>query len=199
LAQIDRPIAMEQSALLVIDIQDSFTAGPRWARRSTPRFQENVTRLVEAFREAGRPVIYFLHSDQDEHFSTTSPYYRLMDWLKPRTSEPVLHKTTRNCFTSTNLLPLLLSLNVRRIVISGIQTEQCCETTARVAADLGFDVDFVTEATMTFPIPKTLDPGSPELSVEDIIERTEYSLRRRFARIATVEEIVKQVGALMPA
>jgi nicotinamidase-related amidase len=199
LAQIDRPVPMEESALLVIDVQDSFTVGPRWERRSTPKFEENVTRLVDAFRAAGRPVIYFLHNDSDEHFSTTSPYYRLMNFLQPRDGEPLLHKTTRNCFTSTNLLPLLLSLNVRRIVIGGIQTEQCCETTARVGADLGFDVDFVTEATMTFPIQKTLDAGSDELHVEAIIERTEYVLRRRFARIATVDEIVRQLGALVPA
>ena len=182
---------MEQSALLVIDVQDSFKAGPRWARRSTPRFEENVSRLIDAFRAAGRPVIYFLHSDKDEAFEVTSPYYKLMDFLKPRAGEPILHKTTRNCFTSTNLVPLLLDQNVRRIVVTGIQTEQCCETTTRVGADLGFDMDFVTEATMTFPIPKTLEPNSEELPVEAIIERTEYALRRRFARIATVEDIVR--------
>jgi nicotinamidase-related amidase len=197
--RFDRPVPMAQAALLVIDVQDSFTAGSRWARRSSPRFEEHVLRLIEAFRDAGRPVIYFLHSDNDEHFAMSSPYYRLMAFLKPRAHEPVLHKTTRNCFTSTNLLPLLLAQGVRRIVVAGIQTEQCCETTARVGADLGFDVDFVTEATMTFPIPKTLDPGSPELSVDAVIERTEYALRRRFARIATVDDIVNELQELVPA
>ena len=191
MSQKDRPISMEQSALLVIDVQDSFKAGPRWARRSTPDFEENVSRLIEAFRAAGRPVMYFLHSDEDEHFSVSSPHYKLMDFLKPRPDEPILHKTTRNCFTSTNLVPLLLERDVRRIVVTGIQTEQCCETTTRVGADLGFDMDFVSEATMTFPIPKTLEAGSEELPVEAILERTEYALRRRFARIATVDDIVR--------
>ena len=190
---------MEQSALLVIDVQDSFKAGARWARRSTPRFEENVARLIEAFRTADRPVIYFLHSDEDEHFQVTSPHYKLMEFLQPRSDEPILHKTTRNCFTSTNLIPLLLERGVRRIVVTGIQTEQCCETTTRVGADLGFDMDFVTEATMTFPIPKSLDPGSEELPVEAIIERTEYVLRRRFARIATVDEIVREFALFTAA
>jgi len=149
-----------------------------------------VTRLIEAFRHAGKPVIYFLHSDSDEHFSTDSPHYRLMDFLAPREDEPILHKTSRNCFTTTNLLQRLVELRVTRVTIAGIQTEQCCETTARVAADLGFDVDFVTEATLTFPIPKTLEPGSTELGVDAIVERTEYALRRRFARICTVEDAV---------
>lgn len=188
----DRPGGSE-TALLVIDVQDSFKAEARWQRRSNPAFEANVSRLIETFRRAGRPVFFFLHSDGDEHFETTSPHYRLMDFLSPREGEPVLHKTTRNCFTSTPLLPMLLQRGVRRIVITGIQTEQCCETTARIGADLGFEVDFVTEATLTFPIRKTLDITSEELGVEAVVERTEYALRRRFARIATVDDVAAEL------
>jgi len=188
-----------ESALLVIDVQDSFKAEPRWLRRSNPAFEANVARLVESFRQAGQPVIYVLHSNGDAHFSTSSPSYRLMDFLSPRDGEPVLHKTTRNCFASTALLPMLLKRGVRRIAISGIQTEQCCDTTARAGSDFGFEVDFVTEATLTFPIPKTLDAGSEELGVEAVIERTEYVLRRRFARIATVDDVARDLQALQPA
>ena len=112
-----------------------------------------------------------------------------MDFLAPRAHEPILHKTSRNCFTSTNLLQHLLRLHVGRVTIAGIQTEQCCETTARIAADLGFEVDFVTEATLTFPIPKTLDAGSETLPTDEVVERTEYALRRRFARICTVNDV----------
>jgi nicotinamidase-related amidase len=185
---------MEEAALLVIDAQDSFKAGPRWAERSTPDFERKVSRLIEAFRAAGRPVIYVMHSDKDEHFSVSSPYYKLMDFLAPRAGEPLIHKTTRNCFTSTNLLPTLMERGVRRVVITGIQTEQCCETTARVGADLGFDVDFVTEATMTFPIHRNADGSGGTLSTDEIIERTEFALRRRFARIASVDEIVSELA-----
>ena|SRR5579872_3565819 len=71
--------------------------------------------------------------------------------------------------------------------------EQCCETSARVAADLGYAVDFVTEATMTFPIPNYDKPGE-ELGVDAIRERTEYALRRRFATIATVDKIAKELA-----
>jgi hypothetical protein len=66
--------------------------------------------------------------------------------------------------------------------------EQCCETTARVAADLGYAVDFVIDGTMTFPIPNYDEPGE-ELGVDAIRERTEYALRRRFARITTVAQV----------
>ena len=186
-------VPIEQSALLVIDAQDSFKASPRWKRRSNPRFEQNVAALIEAYRAARLPVVFFLHTDEDEAFSTTSPHFKLMDFIKTKPNEQVLVKKTRNCFTSTSLQPLLFEKGVRRIVVTGIQTEQCCETTARVAADLGYAVDFVTEATMTFPIPNWDRPGE-ELGVDDITERTEYALRRRFARIATVSQLVKEVA-----
>lgn len=64
-----------------------------------------------------------------------------MSFVAPQRDEPIIHKYSYNCFTTTNLQ-----------AITGIKTEQCCETTARVACDLGFYVDYVTEATMTFPI-----------------------------------------------
>jgi nicotinamidase-related amidase len=185
-------VPIEQSALLVIDAQDSFKANNKWERRNNLDFEKNVGRLVELYRRRGLPIIYFLHTDSDPGFQKTSPYFKLMDFLSPRPSEPVLHKDTRNVFTSTGLPALLMEKGVRRVVITGIQMEQCCETSARMAADLGYAVDFVTEATMTFPIPNYDQPGE-ELGVDAIRERTEYALRRRFARITTVEMLAREL------
>jgi len=185
-------VPLAQSALLVVDAQDSFKVTPRWERRNNLAFEKNVAALIEAYRAAQLPVIFFLHTDSDEGFATDSPAFKLMDFIKPRPGEPVLIKNTRNCFTSTTLQPYLLEKGVRRVTIAGIQMEQCCETTARVAADLGYAVDFVTEATMTFPIPNWDKPGE-ELAVEAIRERTEYALRRRFARIVSVEQLAKEL------
>src|SRR3954466_11395495 len=182
-------VPLSQSALLVIDAQDSFKLDPkRWARRNNTAFEENVAALIRAHRGAGRPVIYFLHSDGDEGFTIDHPAYRLMDFISPDRDEPVIHKNTRNCFTSTGLGEQLLARGVRRVAITGIQMEQCCETTARIAADLGYAVDFVIDGTMTFPIPNWDKPGE-ELGVDAIRERTEYALRKRFARITTVAQL----------
>ena len=171
-----------KTALLVIDIQDSFKKDPaRWAERSNHAFETNVSELIARFREAGEPVIFVMHTDPDPGFRRDDPEFRLMAFLDRREDEPLIVKTTRNAFTSTDLEQRLKALDVRRVVVCGIQTEQCCETTTRVAADLGYDVDFVTEATLTFPI------GT--LSTEAIIERTEAVLRGRFARIARVGEV----------
>jgi nicotinamidase-related amidase len=176
----------------VIDVQDSFKVGPRWARRNNPAFEKNVSALVQAYRAAHLPVVLLLHTDSDEAFAKDSPSFTLMDFLKPGKDEPVMVKNTRNCFTSTTLQPYLIEKGVRRVSITGIQMEQCCETTARIAADLGYAVDFVTEATMTFPIPNWDKPGE-ELGVEAIRERTEYALRRRFARITTVNQLTREL------
>jgi len=188
------PISIERSALLVIDVQDSFKAGPRWERRSSPKFEENIDWLVQAYRTAGLPVIFVLHTDPDDGFATDSPYFKLMDFLVRQEEEPLLIKNTRNAFTSTNLQDLLWEKRVERLVITGIQTEQCCETTTRLAADLGYDVDFVTEATMTFPI---ADPATgDELSTDEILRRTEFVLRGRFARIAKVDTLVEELASV---
>ena len=173
-------------ALLVIDIQDSFKYSPqRWSTRNNPAFEENVTALIDAFREASLPIFFILHNDSDPGFRPGDPEVRLMDFLGRLDSEPVVVKNTRNAFTSTDLEARLDAIGVERLVITGISTEQCCETTTRVAADLGYDVDFVTEATATFPI------GT--LSTDAIVERTEAVLRGRFARIVTVSEVTREL------
>jgi nicotinamidase-related amidase len=137
-------------------------------------------------------------------FDPASGHVRLIEGLTPRAGEPMLTKTAHNAFTTTNLQLLLTQLGIRRVTICGIRTEQCCETTARLASDLGYDVVFVTEATATTPLPHrdlgedaTLeeilaDPRT--MSTDDVIARTEYALAGRFATIATVDEVVGTAG-----
>jgi nicotinamidase-related amidase len=191
-------VPLSQSALLVIDAQESFKVRPRWARRANPSFEANVSALVDAYGAAGLPIFYFLHTDGDAEFALDSPYLRLMDFLSPRPGEPVMLKNTRNCFTSTTLQAKLVGLGVRRLAITGIQLEQCCETTARVAADLGYAVDVVVDATDTFPIANTVVPGE-ELGVDAVIERTIYALRGRFARIVSTATLAGELSALATA
>ena len=185
---------IEASALLVIDVQDSFRLDEaRWATRSNPAFEGNVTRLIEAYRAAELPVIFILHQDADALFRAGSPYVRLQPFIQPREDEPVLAKSTRNAFTSTSLADVLAERGVRRLAITGIQTEQCCETTARLAGDLGYDVDFVTDATLTFPI---TDAATGDVqSTEAITRATEFSLRGRFARITAADALVAEIDA----
>ena len=128
---------------------------------------------------------------------------------EPAPGEPVLHKTSHNAFTTTGLQQLLTQRGITELVICGIRTEQCCETTARVAFDLGYQVTFVTEATATNPIPHRDAPhdqtveellADPRtLPVSAVIERTEYALAGRFATIATIADVTAQPASAQPA
>ena len=71
------------------------------------------------------------------------------------------------------------------MTICGIRTEQCCETTARVASDLGFEVVFAIDATATTPI----ELRGEVLGTDEILRRTEFVLASRFATVSTVAEL----------
>lgn len=169
-------------ALIVIDVQESFLTLPDWADMHNPDIATPVGRLVDAARSAGDLVVWVLHAEpgSGNAFDPDQGHVRVMSELKPDGDEPVVVKTSVNAFTTTNLQQQLVQRGVREVVICGIRTEQCCETTARVASDLGFDVVFVTDATTTSAI--------PGLTAEQIMERTEAVLREReFATIATTD------------
>ena len=195
------------NALVVIDVQESFRQRPLWQAVSNPEIVTRVQRLVDAARAAGDAVVWVLHTEPGSGgvFDPASGHVRLMDGLAPAPGEPVLTKTSRNAFTTTNLQQLLTERGIRDLVICGIQTEQCCETTARLAADFGYDVTFVTDATATFPIPHRDAPSGrtvPEmladprtLSTDDIVARTEYALAGRFATIRSTAEVAGAVVA----
>lgn len=189
-------------ALIVIDVQKSFEQRPNWAAVSNPAIVKQVTRLVDAARAAGDLVVWVLHAEPGTGnvFDPVNGYVELMNGVSPSEADLTVTKTSINAFTTTNLQQSLVTRGIRGVVICGIQTEQCCETTARLASDLGFDVTFVTDATATFPIVHRDAPADrpldeiladpTTLQVDEIIARTEYALARRFATIATVDELV---------
>ncbi|NRQ32615.1 isochorismatase family protein [Nonomuraea sp. NN258] len=189
------------SALVVIDVQNSFLELPDWPHTSRPDIVHQVNRLAAAARDAGDAVVWVLGSrpGSGSVFDPARGFVRLMDGLRPLPGEPVLTKTAHNAFTTTNLHQFLTGRGIRRLTVCGIRTEQCCETTARIASDLGFEVDFAIDATATAPIPHRDAPaGLPfsalvrdprTLGADEIIARTEYALSGRFATIKTVDQL----------
>ncbi|MEU9139592.1 isochorismatase family protein [Streptomyces sp. NPDC048404] len=188
-------------ALIVIDVQESFRAHPLWETISDPKITDKVDRLVRLARRAGDTVVWVLHTEPGSGgvFDPALGHVRLMDELERQDGEPLIHKTAHNAFTTTNLQQLLTGRGVRELTVCGIRTEQCVETTARLASDLGYQVTFVSDATATNPVPHRDAPTGQSvaelladprtLSAEDVIERTEYALAGRFATIATVDEL----------
>ncbi|HKX65621.1 MAG TPA: isochorismatase family protein [Intrasporangium sp.] len=177
-------------ALVVIDVQQSFRELPSWAQISAPDLAERIAPLVEHARTAGDKVVWVLHSEpgSDTPFDPASGHVHLLPGLEPADGEPVLHKTSHNAFTTTNLGQLLTQWGVGGVDVAGIRTEQCVETTARLASDLGHDVRFVVDATATHPLP-TAD-GSRVIPAEEVIERTAAALQGRFASVVTIAEVL---------
>ena len=187
-------MTLKKYALLVVDAQESFKDSGEtfWESRGPVDFNYHIKSLVTGFRNADQPVFFILHTDDDPGFSIESPSFRVMDFLDYQSDEPIIIKQVHNAFTSTNLLPMLIQNCISRVVICGIRTEQCCETTARVASDYGFDVDFVTQATLTFPLKH---PYTDErMTVEQIQARTEMVLHDRFAKIVTVHDVLSRLN-----
>ncbi|GAB3966475.1 isochorismatase family protein [Plantactinospora veratri] len=192
---------MSSRALVVIDVQESFRQRPIWAATSNPDLVDRVRRLTEAFRASGDLVVWVLHTEPGTGtvFDPALGHVRLIAGLEPEPGEPVLHKTSHNAFTTTNLQQLLTGAGVTEVAVCGIRTEQCVETTARLASDLGYQVTFVTDATATNPIEHPDAPpgrilaeilADPRtLGVDEIVARTEYALAGRFATVRTVAEL----------
>jgi nicotinamidase-related amidase len=178
-----------RAALLVVDMQNyccnpGAGLGPMLAQRhpdvaayTTSRLETVIpaaSRLVEAFRRAGRPVVFTRHGplladgsdmiarrrrrDADALEETSAPalWHRgtfehgVIAALEPLEGELVLEKNTSSAFNSTGIEWLLRNLGLTTLVVVGVATDMCVETTARDAADRGFDVIVVEDATMSY-------------------------------------------------
>ncbi|SDS17272.1 isochorismatase family protein [Agrococcus carbonis] len=186
-----------QTALVVIDVQESFRQQPQWASISNPAIADDVARLVEGARAAGDDVIWVLHAEPGSGgvFDPASGHVRMLEGLEPQAGEPVLTKHAHNAFTTTDLQQRLTRAGTRRLRLAGIRTEQCVETTARLASDLGYEVEVVLDATATHPL--ALHDGSGELSADEVIARTAAALSGRFATITSIAEVLGEARAAL--
>ncbi|ACS83895.1 isochorismatase family protein [Musicola paradisiaca] len=178
---------MAQSALLVIDVQNSFLHRPFWTESDVPAFQTALLRLIDGCQRQGVAIADVFHVSQGP-FSLASGHVVRQSFLTHR-SDIQVHKHVHNALTESGLLTWLQQQEIRHLIISGIRTEQCCETTARVASDLGYRVTFVTEATLTFP----MTHDGLTLSSGELKHRTETVLIDRFAAIRSVDACLAEL------
>ena len=180
------------TALLLIDIQESFRHRPYFNADALPPFLARVNALIEGCTVRGIPVVRILHADSgdpNDPFSIASGHVRPLEGLAPYEPSAEFVKTRHSALVGTGLPVWLRQRNVSRLIVTGIRTEQCCETTTRHASDEGFEVDFVPEATFTFDM-RHLD-GTP-LPRADIVARTTAVLKDRFATICSVEQALER-------
>jgi nicotinamidase-related amidase len=176
---------MSDRALLVVDVQRGFDAAEYWGPRNNPDCEANVARLLAAWRERGNPVVFVRH-DSDEAGSPLAPGQTGNDFKDVITGTPdlLVTKRTNSCFYGDpDLHAWLTEHQIEQLAICGITTNHCCETTARMAGNLGYDVSFVLDATHTF------DRG--RLTADQLAEATATNLDGEFAAVVTTEDLIR--------
>lgn len=172
------------TALLVIDVQESFRYRPYWRDTDVASFVENLQKLIDGARAREIPVVQVFHVEESGVFSLESGHVVPLRGLSIE-PDAVFYKRSHSALVGSGLDVWLVQHGIGRVIVSGIRTEQCCETTTRHASDSGYGVDYVTEATLTFPMQ---DRRGRVWSPDEIKARTELVLDGRFARIVSVEE-----------
>ncbi len=185
--------ATSKKALIVIDVQESFRARPYWEPDGSQAFLANVQSLIDRCRERGIPVLQVFHQEPGaapgDPFHPSSGLVRAMPELKLE-PEAIFHKDVHSALygksaDGTTLERWLRDHDIEEVLVTGIRTEQCCETTTRHASDAGFKVAFASDATLTFPMQSR---SGRKFSAADIRERTELVLDGRFARIVSTAD-----------
>lgn len=170
-----------QRALLVVDVQRGFD-DPALGPRDNPQAEENVAKLIGAWRRRGEPIVFVQHDWQGGPLERGTPGFELKDAVA---GEPDLRiiKTVHSSFHGdVDLDEWLRERGIGAIAVCGIQTNVCCETTARIGSDLGYDVWFVLDATHTFD---DVAPDGKLVPAAEIARMTAVNLQDEFADVVT--------------
>jgi ureidoacrylate peracid hydrolase len=182
-----------RAALLVIDMQKFFLdpASPTFTCGGLP-IMPNIKRLIDSFRQAGRPVIYSCHVHQADGADAGimkwwwegmciegTPESRVHDEIAPLPGEKIIYKHRYSAFYNTDLETILRGLKIEDLVITGIMSNMCCESTARDAYYRDHRVFFPADATGSI--------------IEEMHLATLLNLALGFAYITTAEEVLGQL------
>ncbi|MBA2956169.1 isochorismatase family protein [Nocardioides sp. MAH-18] len=180
--------SLDAYALVVVDAQAGFD-DLRWGRRNNPACDTNIERLVLEWSARRRPLVYVRHdSDEpDSPLRPDSPGNRLKPYLSPE-ADLLVTKRVNSAFHGTpDLHGWLTAAGVDGIVVCGITTNHCCETTARVGGNLGHHVLFVLDATHTFD---RQGPDGSTWSADQLARATAVNLHGEFADVVTTDQLV---------
>ncbi|NML52048.1 cysteine hydrolase [Streptomyces sp. R302] len=185
----------ENAALIVIDVQKGF-AYEFWGRRDNPEAEENMAALIDRWQETGRPVVFVRHDSRQagSPLAPGTPGNAFKDFVEERRGrgagpEVLVTKTVNSAFYGEpDLDAWLKGAAIEQVVIVGIQTNMCNETTARMGGNLGYDVLFPLDAMHTFDL---AGPFGWTRSAEELTRATAVSLHGgRFARVVTTAEVL---------
>ena len=180
-------------ALIVVDVQQGFD-DPVWGPRDNPGCEANVAALIERWSAAGDPLVFVRH-DSVEPGSTLAPGTPGNAFKDVVSGEPdlLVTKSVNSSFHGEPSLQAWLDgEGVRTIYVCGITTNHCCETTARMGANLGFDVTFVLDATHTFD---RTGPDGRRWPASELGAATAANLHGEFADVVTTADLLARYRA----
>nr|WP_315431646.1 isochorismatase family protein [uncultured Albidiferax sp.] len=185
-----------KTCLILIDAQESFRHRPYFTPATLPGYLAEQNALIDGCVARGIPIVRIFHvagpKTADNAFAVESGHIQPIAGLAPFEAAATFTKSRHSALVGTGLDVWLTENGIGKLIISGIRTEQCCETTTRHASDLGWAVDYCLDATLTWDM-QHLD-GSV-LAAADIKARTAAVLTERFARICTVEQTLAGAAA----
>ena len=180
------------AALLVIDVQNGFDH-PSRGRRNNPRAEANIARLLDAWRAAAKPIFHIKHNSTDPE-SAYRPGQSGNDFkpqTRPLPGEAVVEKTTNSAFIGTDLERRLRESNIHALVVTGVTTNHCVETTVRMAGNLGFDTYLVSDATATTDL---RDLDGRLWPAEDVHTLSLANMQGEFATVITTDKALISFG-----
>lgn len=182
-------------ALLVIDVQDGFDDTAYWGVHGNPGAEGNIVALIAHWaRERPGPVVVVRHDSDSEAspLRRSSPGNRLKSFVDADAADLLVVKTVNSAFYGyPDLHAWLTAADVRDLVLCGIQTNMCVETTARMAGNLGYQVSVALDATSTFDLTTRLPDGEVTLDAEHLMRATATNLQAGgFATITTTADVI---------
>lgn len=183
-------MTFDSSALIVIDVQQGFD-DPAWGTRDNPAAEANIARLVAAWSDAARPIVLVRHdsTSPESPLAAGTPGNALKPVVAEAPHELLVTKQVNSAFHGDpDLHAWLAARGIRQLVICGIQTNMCVETTARVGGNLGYEVTVPLDATHTFGLE---GPGGLRLSASELARATAVNLDGGgFAHVVTTDDVV---------
>lgn len=186
----------ENATLVLIDVMKGFDDEEFWGVRNNPGADENIAALLDAWQSSGRPVVLVRH-DSVQPDSPLRPgqegngFKAYVEERRGRGTgaELLVTKSVNSAFYgSPDLDSWLRAAGVNQVVVAGIQTNMCAETTARMGGNLGYEVLFALDATYTFDL---TGPWGWTLGAEELARATAVSLHGGgFAKVVSTEELV---------
>lgn len=143
---------MEKTTLLIIDVQNDYFPGGKMTLEGAELAGKNTQQVLEYFRKNKLPVIHIRHISTNEgatFFLPGTSGAEIHSLVSPLAGEKVIEKHFPNSFRETDLLQYLQSENIKDLVITGMMTDVCVESTTRASFDFGFNNMIIGDATAT--------------------------------------------------